>query len=131
MNGKLAIGRAEARRIPREGRRGFTLIELLVVIAIIAILAALLLPALNRAMEVGRAAACNSNVRQLNLALKLYVEDNKCYPGFGRIPGQPKFWPDMLRPYTGQDWTNQLYRCPSFKGPTWIDPLWQGGGDLL
>jgi len=113
------------------GFSGFTLIELLVVIAIIGILAALLFPSLNRAMEAGRSAACVSNVRQLGLALQLYVQDNKSYPGFGRNIGQPKFWPEMLRPYTSQDWTNQLYRCPSFKGPTWMNPLHAGGGDLL
>ncbi len=56
--------------------QAFTLIELLVVISIIAVLASLLLPAVNRAKEAGRGAACMSNLRQVGIALQLYVQEN-------------------------------------------------------
>ena len=57
-------------------QRGFTLIELLVVIAIIALLLAMLMPALEKARELGRRAACTANLKDLALAWLMYSDDN-------------------------------------------------------
>jgi len=102
--------------------RGFNLIELLVVIAIIAILAALLLPALSAAKERAHDAFCKNNVRQLSLATTLHVMDHGYYPVYNVDPYsslENVFWHQALRPYSGGTaWTNELYRCPAYRGLT-------------
>ncbi|MBL9134754.1 MAG: DUF1559 domain-containing protein [Verrucomicrobiales bacterium] len=105
-------------------RRAFTLVELLVVIAILAILASLLLPSLSSARHRARDAVCRSNVRQLGLALSLYVADHGSY-----IP-RPHFeipylrWWDRLVPQINsvrlEDWaaaTNRwsVFQCPAHR----------------
>jgi prepilin-type N-terminal cleavage/methylation domain-containing protein/prepilin-type processing-associated H-X9-DG protein len=57
-------------------RKGFTLIELLVVIAIIGILAAMVFPVFARARESARKAVCLSNVKNIALAVNMYLADN-------------------------------------------------------
>ncbi len=55
--------------------RGFTLIELLVVIAIIAVLAAILFPVYSKVRGRALMTTCQSNIRQLGMALQLYTDD--------------------------------------------------------
>ncbi len=84
------------------GRRGFTLIELLVVIAIIALLMAILMPALNRAKEQGKRAACLSNLKQLTLAWTVYSDDNddKLVNGdSGEYRNRPGMYTDPTVPF--------------------------------
>lgn len=61
-------------------RLGFTLIELLIAIAIILLIAALLLPVLGAARERARMSSCISNLRQVFVAWRSYVDDYSAYP---------------------------------------------------
>jgi len=96
-------------------RLGFTLIELLVVIAIIAILAAILFPVFSRAREKARQASCQSNVRQITLAIAMYAQDyDETYcmawmwgPSLAAPDGK---WYTAIMPYMKN---TDLLRCPS------------------
>jgi len=131
--------------------RGFTLIELLVVIAIIAILAALLLPALASAKQTGWQAACLSNHKQLNMAVKEFADDHgDRFPYASAWHNEPSarwawvadsmsgssswstwaqtdralFW-SPLKPYTGM----RIFRCPGDKSTVKWTGRWEAVGE--
>ena len=90
--------------------KGFTLIELLVVIAIIAILAAILFPVFARAREKARQSACQSNLKQIGLALKMYTQDYdetnlRMYFGTGSMAYR---WHQAVQPYMK---STDMFRC--------------------
>lgn len=123
--------------------KGFTLIELLVVIAIIAILAAILFPVFAKARESARSTTCLSNIKQLGLALQMYMGDNdQLFPiawqeyanSVGDVNGElynghTGPWNEVtydyavtcsyrvqLEPYVK---SGSLFRCPSDTGSAW------------
>jgi prepilin-type N-terminal cleavage/methylation domain-containing protein len=61
---------------------GFTLVELLVVIAILGLLASLILAVLASAKKRALQIECVNNVRSLDSAIQLFVDDNHAYPFF-------------------------------------------------
>ena len=125
-------------------RTGFTLIELLVVIAIIGILAAMLFPVFARARESARKTQCLANVKNIAMALQMYVSDYSAYPpqetraevldyfnnhnaavtncigGNYTHPNPYLEWPLVLDEYVK---SRDVWRCPSAKAAkaaSWI-----------
>jgi prepilin-type N-terminal cleavage/methylation domain-containing protein len=75
-------------------RGGFTLIELLVVIAIISLLLAILVPSLNRARSAARRIVCSHNLKQVGVAVDMYVGDHDGYYPCAQDPvsTSPTYW---------------------------------------
>jgi len=57
-------------------KKQFTLVELLVVVAIIAILAAMLMPAVGKALDIAEATNCTNNMKQIGTANMMFITDN-------------------------------------------------------
>jgi len=89
-------------------RRGFTLVELLVVIAIIALLMAILMPALNRARELGRRTVCLGNLKQLVFAWVMYADQNSG---------------DIVNGMAGIDRVDNSTSPPTILEKAWVGPI--------
>ncbi len=100
------------RKMPRSTRSrlhagsAFTLLELLVALSIVAILAGILFPVLARAKLVAKKTATLSNLKQLGIAMNLYLADfDDIYPEavqggcFGRAAESNWLWGKSLFPY--------------------------------
>lgn len=87
--------------------RGFTLVELLTVVVVIAVLAAIFFAVFARARENGRRAVCQSNLKQIALAMRQYVQDHD-----GRYPGMlsSSSWSWDIYPYVK---SSQIFTCPT------------------
>ncbi|MCK4913965.1 MAG: prepilin-type N-terminal cleavage/methylation domain-containing protein [Planctomycetes bacterium] len=113
-------------------RCGFTLIELLIVIGIIALLLAILLPSFGKAKSMAMRLKCAHNLKQINVAVSLYLGDNKdtypCAdiddpieqrPGGGNIwLWMGRGWRSFVEPYLGGniDANNpSVLHCPQDK----------------
>ncbi len=94
---------------------GFTLVELLVGIAVIGILAGMLLPALSRAKSSAKRATCLNNVRQINMAVRMYADDHGDEVGYSSNVYYA--YKDFVAPYLGltaNSMSNALvFVCPA------------------
>lgn len=69
---------------PLPTRRAFTLTELLVTVAILGVLTLISLPIVSTALDRSKAAQCQSNLRQIGVAINLFAADrNGYYPYWG------------------------------------------------
>lgn len=122
-------------------QNGFTLIELLVVIAVIAVLMGILMPSLRIAREQARAVACAAHVKNLGLALRMYLDDydgkahhtpnqglwDNAYEGAPVVkdygPNDDNaYWGIAYKPYAKD---KKVFRCPSADRPDdWPEIGW-------
>lgn len=128
-------------------KKAFTLIELLVVIAILAMLIGILMPALAKARQQGKAAVCLSNLHQMFIAAQNYASNNDDY-----YPPAYLLDPDPMDPLainaawdftSTKDWNTmeessepgilwqdevveELHQCPSFRGESNSSSVYSG-----
>lgn len=95
-------------------RKGFTLVELLMVIAVIAIVAAIILPVFQNVREGARRTSCESNLKQIGLALTQYIQDSDEFaPAVTDQQNHP--WMDAIYPFVQ---STAVFDCPDEAFPS-------------
>lgn len=148
MEEKIPVSEQANRNNRGGGHSAFTLIELLLIIAIIAVLGSLMLPGLNRAKERAAVTTCESNLKELGIGVKMYIDDNSFrFPpgnvtdvdggnrvvlatlgGYDAITNRAQFWASApRRPLYPYAKPSKVYECPADRGQLEIscyaDPL--------
>lgn len=136
-------------------RKGFTLIELLTIIAIVAILIAIIFPAFARHESMARQVTCQSNLKQLALAINMYEQDwnDTMPPSFhGSEKAGYTMWTHYILPYArnigiftcpcdiatvdnrdkpdGQSWVEVSYHLSNYISAPYGIPKWDDTGDM-
>lgn len=75
--------------------RGFTLVELMVVCLVTAILIAIVLPALGKSRAAAKDVRTLGTLRQLSIALDMYVDDHQDHFPFTAVPQKPWLGVDL------------------------------------
>lgn len=96
-------------------KKGFTILELLIVAAVIVVLAGLLLPAGFRARNLARLSKCQSNQRQLCLAMAGYTADHGVFP----VAGGAR-WLSA----EGSSGLASVLACPNSTGSSYVHNRW-------
>jgi prepilin-type N-terminal cleavage/methylation domain-containing protein/prepilin-type processing-associated H-X9-DG protein len=102
--------------------RAFTLVELLVVISIIAMLMGILLPAFSKVRAAGTRIVCKSNLRNLALGFRMYLDGNaNVMPPAAQLPSledpaEPASREpitEFVLPYVSEP---EIFKCPADRG---------------
>ncbi len=101
----------------RHASHGFTLIELLVVIGIIGMLLAMLMPAVQWSRERSRSTNCMSNLRQIGIAMFLYVDQQGStgvFPYAAQLPSLSPTRPSLVQVLAPHiEGSKEAFHCPS------------------
>ncbi|MHB9035464.1 MAG: type II secretion system protein [Armatimonadota bacterium] len=134
----MQVGRVKDKGLSTGHTRGFTIVELLVVVVVLAILSAIAFPVFTKTKETAKISECLSNMRQIGMGLRMYMDDyGDRFPA--AVPfGSWDYWhpkhrqtlQELLQPYVNNGavyesfdgkrvyLTAGVFQCPSDNGVT-------------
>ena len=118
----------------RSPKRAFSIVELLVVVGLITILIGLLMPTLAKARRRAQTVQCQSNMRQIGIALDIYANRWRgwVYPVLlgGNVPREQRWPTQVFKPAV---WNPPIMKCPADDlpdpPPTWTLGMSENGAD--